>query len=111
MEWDLHNPASTNDDVVLALLELGEEIPQDYYEVPEIREDAQFYYQAFLDLWNYREPKHARDHLPWETLNQYAARYGLSNEEFEFFVDVIRELELTMFKFKIEQAGETPKGK
>lgn len=55
---------------------------------------------AFWALSTDRPVGMAQGAIPWTSIDRYAARYGISNDEFDRFHDLIRALDAAFLSYK-----------
>ena len=81
----------------------GQELPDWYLEEPEIRDNDDFYLNAFNDLSTTRQIGMSVGPIPWDRVLQYAAWSGLDDENTEYFVGVIREMDSAWMEWSAEE--------
>lgn len=55
----------------------GEEVPQAFFDRPEIEDDLRPYWAAFNDLGTERQIGMSLGPIPWSKVAEYADRYGM----------------------------------
>lgn len=82
-------------------------------EEPELGLEHHFYWNAFRKLSNSRPPSPlgGRNRIPWKMIEEFGARYNLSLEESETFIDIIECMDDVVIASDDKQESKPASGK
>lgn len=86
--------------IIEAAAARGGRLPDKIANAPEILEGLAIYWYAFIDLTSCRHPGfNGPGPIPWDSINQWAIRYGLDDEEdFDRLAAIIQEMDSAYLK-------------
>lgn len=93
-----------------AAAEKGRELPEWYYNEPQLLPGDEFYLKAFRDLHTCRQAGMELGPIPWDETVRYAQFYELEEDLIEPFLYIIRAMDVA-YRDWMEKENERNKGK
>jgi hypothetical protein len=90
---------------------MGMPLPEAYANKPTLLTGLEFYWKAFWELSSDRSLGMAEGPIPWSSLDRYAVRYDIFDEEFYRFSSIIRTMDSEYMKFRSKTSQSKSKVK
>lgn len=86
-------------------------VPDSIKNKPQVPVGLEFVWRAFWELSTDRDLGMAEGPIPWTAMNDYAYRYGLMGDDFDYFVLLLKAMDSVYIEKRSDQQKNAMKSK